>query len=151
VLRPRERGDATIDTLAEALTLLSLVNIYGATETTAPVVVMPASEMRARLSQVGRPLPSCDVRIMDDAGREAAAGETGEIWVAGPMVAPGYWNNVQASASEFVSGYWRSGDIGTMDAQGYLSLSDRKKDMINRGGFKIYSVEVQTRRCATMR
>jgi O-succinylbenzoic acid--CoA ligase len=80
---------------------------------------------------------------MDDEGCEVAAGETGELWISGPMVVPGYWNNPQATAQSFTAGYWHSGDLGSVDAQGFVRIFDRKKDMLNRGGFKIYSVEVE--------
>ncbi|WP_311269570.1 AMP-binding protein [Sphingobium sp. WCS2017Hpa-17] len=135
--------EATIDALAQVLPDLSLVNIYGATETSAPAVMMPSHEIRERASQVGRPLPFCDIRIMDEEGREVPAGEPGEVWIAGPMVVPGYWNRPDADEQGFAGGFWKSGDLGAMDADGYLSLTDRKKDMINRGGFKIYSIEVE--------
>jgi O-succinylbenzoic acid--CoA ligase len=70
-------------------------------------------------------------------------GEQGEFWIGGPMTAPRYWNNDAATRANFTGGYWKSGDIGTMDADGYIRVLDRMKDMINRGGFKIYSVEVE--------
>jgi acyl-CoA synthetase (AMP-forming)/AMP-acid ligase II len=80
---------------------------------------------------------------MDDDGREVAQGESGELWIAGPMVVPGYWNNPEADRTAFCGGYWKSGDIGSVDAQGYVRVFDRKKDMINRGGYKIYCIEVE--------
>jgi acyl-CoA synthetase (AMP-forming)/AMP-acid ligase II len=80
---------------------------------------------------------------MDEAGVEVPAGETGEVWIAGPMVVPGYWNNPEATRSEFVGGFWKSGDVGRMDAEGRLAILDRTKDMINRGGYKVFSVEVE--------
>jgi len=134
---------SVVETLAAKLPGLMLHNVYGATETTSPAVIMPHGEGAHRLDAIGRPVLCCDLRIMDDAGREAAAGESGEIWMAGPMVIPGYWRNPVADADAFVGGYWRSGDIGSVDAEGYLRVFDRMKDMINRGGFKIYSVEVE--------
>lgn len=136
-------AEATIDALARQLPGLSLVNIYGATETTAPSVMMPPQEIRRRTTQVGRSMPFCDIRIMDDDGREVPTGEAGEVWIAGPQIVPRYWNRPDADAQNFVGGYWRSGDIGAIDEDGYLSITDRKKDMINRGGFKIYSIEVE--------
>ena len=72
-----------------------------------------------------------------------ATGESGELWIGGPMVVPGYWDNPEATAKGFAEGCWRSGDIGSMDEQGLVRIFDRIKDMINRGGFKIYSVEVE--------
>jgi acyl-CoA synthetase (AMP-forming)/AMP-acid ligase II len=60
------------------------------------------------------------------------------------MVVPGYWDNPEASAREFAGGYWKSGDIGSIDARGFVRVFDRKKDLINRGGYKIYSAEVES-------
>ncbi|HEY4545752.1 MAG TPA: AMP-binding protein [Pedomonas sp.] len=135
--------DSVIADLARRNPALRLSNIYGATETTSPAVIMPAAETAERSHQVGRPLPYCELLIMDDEGREVPRGQQGEIWIAGPMVIPCYWNDPEATASAFVGGHWRSGDIGSLDEDGFLQLFDRKKDMINRGGFKIYSVEVE--------
>jgi acyl-CoA synthetase (AMP-forming)/AMP-acid ligase II len=135
--------EAAIRALAERLPGLKLMNAYGSTETTGPVVLMPPAQSLARRHAVGRAVPVADVRIMDDDGREVPAGEAGEIWLKAPNVVPGYWQNEAATAESFVAGYWRSGDIGAKDQDGYLTLLDRKKDMINRGGFKIYSVEVE--------
>jgi O-succinylbenzoic acid--CoA ligase len=84
-----------------------------------------------------------DIVAVDEDGREVAPGETGELLIGGPMVVRGYWDNPEATAAGFVGGYWRSGDLGSVDAQGYVRVFDRKKDMINRGGYKIWSVEVE--------
>ena len=134
---------ATIDELAEALPGLTLQNAYGATETTSPATMIPAGLTRAHVDSVGVALPTADIRVMDDEGREVAMGATGELWIGGPMVVPGYWANPQTTASEFTAGYWHSGDMGSIDEQGFVRIADRKKDMLNRGGFKIYSVEVE--------
>lgn len=134
---------ATIARFAETLPGLSLMNAYGSTETTSPVTMMPPSETAARADSVGCALPCADILVMDDEGREVATGEEGELWLGGPMVVQGYWNNPEATAESFVAGYWRSGDIGSIDADGYVRVFDRKKDMLNRGGYKVYSVEVE--------
>ncbi len=134
---------ATIDALAEALPGLVLVNAYGATETTSPTTMMPAGQTRAHADTVGVALPCAELVVMDDAGRQVGAGETGELWIGGPMVVPGYWDNAAASAAAFTAGFWHSGDLGSVDSEGYVRIFDRKKDMLNRGGFKIYSVEVE--------
>ena len=134
---------SVIDGLAHKLPGLTLINAYGATETTSPTTMMPAGQTRAHADTVGVPVPCADVRIMDDEGCELARGETGEIWIGGPMVVPGYWDNPEATAQSFTAGYWHSGDLGSMDENGYIRLYDRKKDMLNRGGYKIYSVEVE--------
>ncbi len=134
---------ATIARFAEKLPNLKLMNAYGSTETTSPVTIMPPSETAARSDSVGCAVPCADILVMDDTGREVAAGAQGELWLGGPMVVKGYWEDPVATAENFVAGYWRSGDIGSKDAEGYLRVFDRKKDMINRGGYKIYSVEVE--------
>ena len=134
---------AVIEQLAKHLPNLDLRNAYGATETTSPVTMIPAGMNDAHLDSVGRVLPCADVRIMNDAGQEVPFGETGELWINGPMVVPGYWDNPEATAQSFTAGYWHSGDLGCMDKDGFVKIFDRKKDMLNRGGFKIYSVEVE--------
>jgi acyl-CoA synthetase (AMP-forming)/AMP-acid ligase II len=125
-----------------------MCNAYGATETTSPATIMPPGEGVAHLDSIGKVVPCGDIRVMDDAGREVAPGETGEFWIAGPMVVPGYWRNAAADVASFAGGYWKSGDIGSIDAQGYVRIADRKKDMINRGGFKVYPAEVENVLCA---
>jgi long-chain acyl-CoA synthetase len=134
---------ATIERLAERLPRLKLMNAYGSTETTSPATLMPPAETAARLDSVGVPVPCGEVLVMDTQGREVARGEEGEIWLRGPMVVSGYWNNLEATRENFVAGFWRSGDIGSIDREGYVRVFDRQKDMINRGGYKIYSVEVE--------
>jgi long-chain acyl-CoA synthetase len=134
---------ATIDALNDRLPGLTLINAYGATETTSPVTLMPMGRTREHADTVGVALPAADIRVMDDDGVEVAPGETGELWIGGPMVVPGYWANPEASAASFTAGHWHSGDLGSVDAQGYVRVFDRKKDMLNRGGYKIFSVEVE--------
>jgi O-succinylbenzoic acid--CoA ligase len=134
---------ATIARFAETLPGLSLMNAYGATETTSPVTMMPPTETAARADSVGCALPCADILVLDEDGREVPRGAEGELWLGGPMVVQGYWNNPEATAENFVAGYWRSGDVGSVDADGYVRVFDRKKDMLNRGGYKVYSVEVE--------
>jgi len=136
--------EGTIRALAERLPGLTLLNAYGATETTSPTAIMPAGQQAANPDSVGVVVPCGDVRVMDDAGREVAPGGPGELWIAGPMVVPGYWDNPEATAREFAGGYWKSGDLGSIDAAGFVRVFDRKKDMINRGGYKVYSAEVES-------
>jgi O-succinylbenzoic acid--CoA ligase len=134
---------ATIDALAQRLPGLALFNAYGATETASPATLMPCAQTREHADSVGLPLPAADIRVMDDEGREVPPGAVGELWIGGPMVVPGYWNDPAATAASFTAGYWHSGDLGSVDAQGFVRVFDRKKDMLNRGGFKVYSVEVE--------
>jgi long-chain acyl-CoA synthetase len=138
---------AVIDDLAQRLPGLALSNCYGATETTSPVTIMPAALTRAHLASVGLAVPGAEIVVMDDDGRECPRGESGEIWLRGAMVVPGYWHNPQATADNFSAGFWRSGDLGVIDAEGFVFVQDRKKDMLNRGGYKIFSVEVENLLC----
>ena len=134
---------STINTLAQKLHALTLMNCYGSTETTSPSTLMPPGQTAAHMDTVGAPLGCVDMRVVDDDGREVAPGAIGEIWIRGPMVVRGYWNNPDDTAANFTRGYWHSGDIGSIDVQGYVRVVDRKKDMINRGGYKIYTIEVE--------
>jgi len=134
---------ATIEALAARLPGLVPLNAYGSTETTSPATLMPIGEQAAHLASVGRPVACADILVVDDDGRELAPGAVGELLIGGPMVVRGYWDNPEATAASFVGGYWRSGDLGAVDGDGFVYVHDRKKDMINRGGYKIWSVEVE--------
>ncbi|MFM1991566.1 MAG: hypothetical protein RJA99_4523 [Pseudomonadota bacterium] len=134
---------STIEALAAKLPGMIPMNAYGSTETTSPATIMPIGEQAAYLDSVGRPVACCDIVVVDDDGREVPPGETGELLIGGPMIVRGYWDNPQATAAGFVGGCWRSGDLGSVDADGFVRIYDRKKDMINRGGYKIWSVEVE--------
>ena len=134
---------ATIEMLAEKLPHLQLLNAYGATETTSPSTIMPRTRWRDHIDSVGLTVPCGRIKVVDDNGVEAPRGTHGELWIAGPMVVPGYWGRPEANKSEFVDGFWRSGDIGSMDVDGFVRVFDRKKDMINRGGYKVFSAEVE--------
>lgn len=135
--------EATIKRLAEALPKLNLCNAYGSTETTSPATMFPPGSPVEKINSVGRPVTGAHIIIADDDEREVPRGQDGELLIAGAMVVPGYWDNPDATRNGFVAGYWRSGDIGRMDEEGYVYVVDRKKDMINRAGFKIYCTEVE--------
>ena len=77
-------------------------------------------------------------------GHALPAGEIGELWIRSASVIEGYWNNPKATAESFTAGFWHSGDLGSIDAQNFVRVFDRQKDMINRGGLKIYSAEVES-------
>jgi acyl-CoA synthetase (AMP-forming)/AMP-acid ligase II len=134
--------EAVIAELAQLVPRLELMNCYGSTETTSPATLMPRG-VRHHPESVGMALPCAQICVMDDDGKELPHGQMGELWIKGPMVVPGYWNQPQASSEAIVSGWWRSGDLGCIDSEGYVRVMDRKKDMINRGGYKIYSIEVE--------
>ena len=123
-------------------------NGYGLTECTAPCASVPPGleapvDPVSGTLAVGLPGPDTVVRIVDEQGREMPFGEQGEILVRGPQVVPGYWRRPDATAETFPDGELRTGDIGFMDEQGWLYVVDRKKDMINASGFKVWPREVE--------
>src|SRR6266849_6613718 len=135
---------ATIEKLAVKVPGLKLINAYGSTETTSPSTIMPPELTAAHLDSVGLPCPGAYIVVMDAEGRELPRGEIGEIWIHSGSVIRGYWNNPEATAESFTGGFWHSGDLGSIDAENLVRVFDRKKDMINRGGLKIYSAEVES-------
>ncbi|OPG08144.1 acyl-CoA synthetase [Streptomyces sp. GKU 895] len=123
-------------------------NGYGLTECTAPCASVPPGleapvDPVSGTLAVGLPGPDTVVRIVDDQGAEVPFGEQGEILVRGPQVVPGYWRRPDATAETFPGGELRTGDIGFLDEQGWLYVVDRKKDMINASGFKVWPREVE--------
>ena len=96
-----------------------------------------------RLSSVGPPNPLIRVEIMDDNKRILPRGETGEICVKGDLVMKGYYKQPEKTAEAIIDGWLHTGDVGHIDAEGYLHITDRKKDMIITGGFNVYSSEVE--------
>ncbi|MCX5371005.1 MULTISPECIES: AMP-binding protein [unclassified Streptomyces] len=123
-------------------------NGYGLTECTAPCASVPPQheapvDPASGTLAVGVPGPDTVVRIVDEQGAEVPFGEQGEIVVRGPQVVPGYWRLPEATAETFPDGELRTGDIGFMDEQGWLYVVDRKKDMINASGFKVWPREVE--------
>jgi len=129
----------------------SLYGIYGLTESTGGVIQLdpadhdPDGPREHLLRSAGRPFPWVELRIADPlTGAERAAGETGEVWVRAPNVTPGYFNRPQETAAALTADGWlRTGDGGYIDADGYLFLTDRIKDMIVSGGENVYPVEVE--------
>jgi long-chain acyl-CoA synthetase len=135
---------ATIEKLAAKIPGLKLINAYGSTETTSPSTIMPPELTAAHIDSVGLPCPGTDIIVVDAQGRELPRGEIGEIWIHGGSVIRGYWNNPKATAESFTGGFWHSGDLGSIDANDFVRVFDRQKDMINSGGLKIYSAEVES-------
>lgn len=136
-------AQSTIAELSEKLPDLILVNAYGATELTSPATILPLGLGAERSDSIGITVPCGEIRIVDAEGNDAAPDIHGELWIKGPMVVPGYWNNPEKTAQEFQDGFWKSGDVGSRDIHGFVRLHDRKKDMIIRGGYNIYSAEIE--------
>jgi long-chain acyl-CoA synthetase len=128
----------------EAATGATLVEGYGLTESSGVISVNPYLT-GGRTGSIGQPVPGTRVTLLDreDPSRPAQPGEPGEIAFAGPQMMRGYWNNPAADADVFVGGYVRTGDVGTVDADGYLRVVDRIKDMITVGGFKVFPSQVE--------
>ncbi|MCI0572771.1 MAG: AMP-binding protein [Myxococcaceae bacterium] len=136
--------ESCVTELAQRFPGLRMHNIYGATETCSPTTLNPADRALSHSSSVGQALPCAELRVVDEQGRDVAPGASGELLIKGPMVVPGYWDNPEANRSSFVDGgYWRSGDMASIDAEGQVRILDRKKDMLSRGGYKVYCVEVE--------
>jgi long-chain acyl-CoA synthetase len=120
-----------------------LIEGYGLSETS-PVATVNPTDGTAYTGSIGLPVPSTDVAVLDDAGAEVPLGERGEIGIRGPQVMRGYWNRPdETQAAMTDDGFFRTGDIGIMDEQGYVRIVDRKKDMISVSGFKVYPNEVE--------
>src|SRR6476661_7498710 len=135
---------ATIEKLAAKIPGLKLINAYGSTETTSPSTIMPGELTASHIDSVGLPCPGARIIAVGTDGRELPPGEIGELWIQSASVIKGYWNNPKATAESFTAGFWHSGDLGSVDAEGFVRVFDRQKDMINRGGLKIYSAEVES-------
>ncbi|MFP5309741.1 MAG: long-chain-fatty-acid--CoA ligase [Actinomycetes bacterium] len=116
---------------------------YGLTEA-APSVTSNAMADEARPGSVGLPLPGVELRLVDEDGEDVEDGDPGEVWVRGPNVFQGYWNDPEGTAEALAEGGWlRTGDVGVRDADGYLYLVDRKKDLVIVSGFNVYPREVE--------
>jgi acyl-CoA synthetase (AMP-forming)/AMP-acid ligase II len=135
---------ATIEKLKATIPGLKLANCYGSTETTSPSTIMPGDLTASHIDSVGLPCPGARIIAVGTDGRELPPGEIGELWIQSASVIKGYWNNPKATAESFTAGFWHSGDLGSVDAEGFVRVFDRQKDMINRGGLKIYSAEVES-------
>jgi long-chain acyl-CoA synthetase len=139
-------GMAVQKTVAEAwmkATGRPIVEGYGLSET-APVLTCNRVDIAEWTGTIGLPVPSTDISIRDDEGRELALGEQGEICARGPQVMAGYWKRPDETAKVTTAdGFFRTGDIGVMDEQGRVRIVDRKKDMISVSGFKVFPNEVE--------
>jgi len=127
----------------KALTGKDILEGYGLSETS-PILTLNPMTTAGFTATVGLPLPSTDIKLLDANDMETALGEVGEICAKGPQVMKGYWQKPEADAVAFTAdGYFRTGDIGVFNEQGFLKIVDRKKDMIIVSGFNVYPNEVE--------
>jgi long-chain acyl-CoA synthetase len=132
--------------------LPGLSHAYGITETAGYVTNLKpidhvfdgSAEQLRRTASAGQATPLIDVRVVDEDGRDLKPGEVGEVLCGGPKIMAGYWRKAEATAAALKNGWYHTGDMGSLDEQGYLTLVDRKKDMIITGGENVYSMEVES-------
>lgn len=120
-------------------------NAYGLTESSSVATVNTGQGAIDKPASVGPPVPTVEIQVIDAAGDAVPTGDVGEICIKGPIIMKGYWNKPDATAETLVDGWLRTGDIGYVDDEGFVFITDRKKDMIIRGGENIYCVEIEER------
>lgn len=138
-------GMAVQDTVAikwKEITNIPLAEGYGLTETS-PVLCCNPIDGTERIGTIGLPVPSTEIKIMDEMGKEVPVGESGEIWAKGPQVMKGYWEKPDETENVFQNGYFKTGDIGVINEDGYVKIVDRKKEMINVSGFNVFPNEIE--------
>jgi len=135
--------EARLKQILDALPNVWFADAYGLTETVSSDTFLPYDAMHAKLGSVGKPLPHQRVRVGDDRGVDVPPGTVGEVLLRGPKVFSGYWRDPEATEKAFVDGWFRTGDLGRLDEDGFLYIEDRKKDMIVSGGENISTPEVE--------
>ena len=134
---------ALVQRIGQAFPLAQPGTGWGMTETSGTFTHHGAEDYLHRPDSAGPAMPVGDMKITDDDGRPLPAGAVGELWVRGPNVVKRYWNKPEETANTFVNGWLRTGDLATLDDEGFLTIVDRKKDMLIRGGENIYCAEVE--------
>jgi long-chain acyl-CoA synthetase len=128
----------------EILPSTRLVQVYGLSETGFLTGLRDQEHTPERLMSCGRPCPGIDLQVVDEEGRRLVAGQRGEVVARGANVMSGYWKDAEDTSSAFRDSFFRTGDLGYQDAEGYLYLVDRIKDMIVTGGEKVFCSEVES-------
>ncbi len=124
------------------ITGVALAEGYGLTETS-PVLCCNPIDGSERIGTIGLPLPSTEIRLLDEEGKEVPLGQNGEICAKGPQVMKGYWEKPEETANVFMNGYLKTGDIGFINEDGFVKIVDRKKEMILVSGFNVYPNDVE--------
>lgn len=125
--------------------LRSTTNAYGLTESSSAATTLSGADAYLKPASVGLPMPTVDIAILGSHGKHLPEMQTGEVLLRGPIIMPGYWNKPEATATTVIDGWLHTGDVGHLDGDGYLFITDRAKDMIIRGGENIYCVEIENR------
>jgi len=118
-------------------------NGYGLTETSSLATLNVGPDYSARPESVGPVLPICETKVVDAEGAELPTDELGELWIRGANVVKGYWNRPEATAAEFTDGWFHTGDLVRIDSEGFVTIVDRLKDIVIRGGENVYCAEVE--------
>jgi acyl-CoA synthetase (AMP-forming)/AMP-acid ligase II len=134
---------SVLDSLMEALPNVRIFSMYGLTEAATRVCCLPPEFIHIKKKSCGRPLPCVELNIALEDGRAAPVGETGEILLRGPNVMSGYWNDPDLTAATIVNGWLKTGDLGHMDADGFLYIDGRKKDLIKCAGESVCPLEIE--------
>lgn len=125
--------------------LKATTNAYGLTESSSAATTLSGADALRKADSVGLPMPTVDVAIAGPDGTHLGPNQTGEVLLRGPIIMPGYWNKPEATASTVIDGWLHTGDVGHLDDEGYLYITDRAKDMLIRGGENVYCVEIENR------
>lgn len=134
---------STVAGLRRPMPQLRLYDAYGLSETHSPATILLDAEFERKPGSIGRPLPCCDVHIVDPDGSDLPTGEAGELLVRGPNITSGYVGDPAATATAIRNGWLHTGDYCRVDAEGFVYLLDRIKDVVIRSGYKVHSVELE--------
>lgn len=132
-----------IKRLVEKLPRAEVFVMYGQTEATSRLTYLPPERLQGKLGSCGIPIPDVEIEVRAEDGRAARVGVVGEVWVRGPNVMQGYWNDVEATREVVRGGWLRTGDMGARDADGYLYLEGRRNDMIKTGAHRVHPREIE--------
>ena len=138
----------TIRRLGQLFPRIALTNLYGLTETTSVTTVLRSEDALRKIESVGRPVPGLSLKVLDEADRDLAPGQIGELCVKGDSVFKGYYGRPEATAEAFIDGWFRTGDNALIDEDGCVFLKGRKKEMIIVAGENVYPVEVENAICS---
>lgn len=136
-----------VEALRTRLPGIRRLEIYGLSETHSPATMLHEADADAKAGSVGRPLPCMEAKVVDDDGREVGSDIAGELLLRGSLVTTGYEGDDDRTAEAIVDGWFRTGDMASIDSDGFVTILDRRTDMINRGGTKVFSAEVERILC----